>query len=325
MSSSLFEAQRKTIYIHTNGKYAMKVFLTGATGYVGRQVVRDLVRAGHGVVALVRKGSEKKLPEGIAARIELVGGDIQKPESYRDALRSCDAVINLPGLLREFPNKGITFESVHFLGTKNLVDEAQKSRSPRFIQMSALGVRKGASPKYQETKFRAEEYVRGSGLRWTIFRPSLMFGNEKEGVANFISVVRDLLNMLPFVVPVLGDGKYLLQPVSLQNVSEGFVKALAKEGSVGRVYDVAGPDRFTYNALLDIVADAVGVHKIKFHQPIVVMKMMASMLGGFASFPVSLDQITMLEEGNISDHWKEFFDDFAITPSRIAEDLHKGF
>jgi uncharacterized protein YbjT (DUF2867 family) len=302
----------------------MRVFLTGATGYVGRQVVRDLVRVGHDVAALVRKGSERKLPEGIAAKIEFVGGDIQKPESYRDALRSCEAVINLPGLLREFPNKGITFEGVHFLGTKYLVDEAQKSGTLRFIQMSALGVRQGTIPKYQETKFRAEEYVRGSGLRWTIFRPSLMFGNEKEGVANFISVVRDLLNMLPFVVPVLGDGKYLLQPVSVQNVSEGFVKALAKEESVGRVYDVAGPDCFTYDALLDIVANAVRVHKIKFHQPMFVMKMMATMLGDFAFFPVSVDQITMLEEGNISDRWKEFFDDFAITPSRIGEDLHKG-
>ena len=303
----------------------MKIFLTGATGYVGRQVVRDLVRAGHRVVALVRKGSEQKLPEGNAGTITIVNGDIHKPESYRDALHSCGAIINLPGLLREFPNKGITFEGVHFLGTKFLVAEAQKMGTPRFIQMSALGVRLGAKPKYQETKFRAEEYLKASGLRWTIFRPSLMFGNEKEGFVNFISVLQDLLGMVPFVVPVLGDGEYRFQPVSLQNVSEGFVKALTNDRSVGKTYDVAGPDRYTYNELLDVVMDAAGKYKIKIHQPMPLMKAMASMLGGFKFFPVSRDQITMLEEENISDRWKEFYDEFAITPLQIADNLHKGF
>jgi NADH dehydrogenase len=303
----------------------MKVFLTGATGYVGRQVVRDLIKSGYAVVALVRKGSEPKLPEGIAGSITVVDGDIRTPESYRDALQSCNAIINLPGLLREFPKRGITFEGVHFLGTKFLVDEAQKSGITRFIQMSARGVREGASPKYQETKLRAEEYLKSSRLQWTVFRPSLMFGNEKEGFANFISVLRDLLAMAPFVVPVLGDGKYRLQPVAVQNVSEGFVKALTSEGSAGRTYDVAGPDRYTYDELLVMVAYVVGKHKIKIHQPMVLMKMMASILGGFNFFPVSQDQITMLEEENISDRWKEFFDDFAITPLRIVENIHKGF
>ena len=303
----------------------MKVFLTGATGYVGRQVVRDLVKAGYAVVALVRKGSEPKLPEGIAESITVVNGDVQKPESYRDALQLCDAIINLPGLLREFPDKGITFEGVHFLGTKLLVDEAQKMGSQRFIQMSALGVHQGARPKYQETKFRAEEYLKASRLRWTIFRPSLVFGNEKEGFANFITVLRDLLGMAPFVVPVLGDGKYRFQPVAIQNVSEGFVKTLTNDRSVGKTYDVAGPDRYTYNELLDMVAYVVGKHKVKIHQPMFLMKMMASILGGFKLFAVSRDQITMLEEENISDRWKEFFDDFAITPLRIVENIHKGF
>jgi len=303
----------------------MKVFLTGATGYVGRQVVRDLVKAGYAVAALVRKGSEPKLPEGIAESITVVNGDIQKPESYRDALQLCDAIINLPGLLREFPNEGITFEGVHFLGTKLLVDEAKTLGTPRFIQMSALGVRQGATTKYQETKFRAEEYLKASKLRWTIFRPSLMFGNEKEGVANFMSVLHDLLGIAPFVVPVLGDGKYRFQPVAIQNVSEGFVKALTNDKSIGKTYDAAGPDRYTYNELLDMVMYVTGKHKMKLHQPMFLMKTMASMFGGLKLFPVSRDQITMLEEENISDRWKEFFDDFAISPLRIVENIHKGF
>lgn len=303
----------------------MKVFSTGVTGYVGRQILRDLVKGGHSVSALIRTGSEGKLPEEVRGKITIVNGDVQHPDSFHAALQGCEAIINLPGLLREFPSKGITFEGVHFLGTKLLVDEAKKSGVTRFIQMSALGVREGAKPKYQETKFRAEEYLKSSGLRWTIFRPSLMFGNEKEGLANFISVLRDLLDMAPFVVPVLGDGAYRFQPVAVHNVSEGFVKALTTGTSVGKTYDVAGADRYTYNELLDMVAYVVGKHKVKIHQPMFVMKLMASTLDGFKFFPVSRDQITMLQEENISDRWKEFFDDFAITPLRIVENIHKGF
>jgi NADH dehydrogenase len=303
----------------------VKVFLTGATGYVGRQLVRDLVKGGHSVSALVRKGSEEKLPEEVKGKITIINGDVQASDSHRAALQGCEAVINLPGLLREFPGRGITFEGVHYLGTKSLVETAKNAGVTRFIQMSALGARDGARPKYRETKFRAEEYLTASGLRWTIFRPSLMFGNEKEGFANFMSVLRDLLAMVPFVVPVLGDGKYRFQPVAIQNVSEGFVKALTNESSIAKRYDVAGPDRYTYDELLDMVAYVVGKRKVKIHQPMFAMKLMASMLGGFKFFPVSRDQITMLEEENISDRWEDYFDDFAITPLRLVENIHKGF
>ena len=297
----------------------------GATGYVGRQIVRDLVKAGNSVVALVRRGSEGKLPAEVKGKITVVTGDIGSVDSSFAGLQGCDAVINLPGLLREFPSRGITFEAVHYLGTKSLVDAAKNSGIRRFIQMSALGVREGAKPRYQETKFRAEEYLVASGIEWTIFRPSLMFGNENEGGANFMGVLADLLGAVPFVVPVLGDGKYRFQPVAVQNVSEGFVQALTNDSSIGKRYDIAGPDRFTYDELLDMVAYVVGKYKIKIHQPMVVMKDVASLLGGFKFFPVTRDQITMLEEENISDRWKEYFEDFAIAPLRLVDNIHKGF
>ena len=303
----------------------MKIFLTGATGYVGGQVVRDLVGAGHSVTALVRKGSEQKLPESVAGKVLVVTGESADSNSYREPLSSCNAVINLPGLLREFPKKGITFEEVHYLGTKSLADESAKLGGLRFLQMSALGVRPGVKTKYQETKFRAEEYLKTTRLRWTIFRPSLMFGNEKEGLPNFFSVLRDLLHMAPFVVPVLGDGKYRFQPVAVQNVSEGFVKALASEVAVGKTYDVAGPNRYTYNELLDAVMYVTKTHKWKFHQPMFLMKLAASLLGSFPFFPVSREQITMLLEENISDLWEPFYADLGVAPLHLMDNLHKGF
>ncbi|HTR80754.1 MAG TPA: complex I NDUFA9 subunit family protein [Bacteroidota bacterium] len=303
----------------------MRIFLTGGTGYVGRQILRDLCAKGHAVTTLVRPGSRHKLPDELRRNVALIEGDILRPESYANAFHKCEACINLPGILREFPSKGVTFEGVHFRGTKLLIDLAGKNAPIRFIQMSALGVRQGAATKYQKTKYRAEEYLKASGMHWTIFRPSLMFGNEKEGLMNFMTVLKDLLAMAPFVVPVLGDGKYRFQPVAVQNVSEGFVEALERPEAIGKTYDVAGPDRFSYNELLDIVSRVVGVNKIKLHQPMTLMKIAALLFGRFQFFPVSRDQITMLQEENISDRWEEFFYDFNITPLRLVENIQKGF
>ena len=160
----------------------MKVFLTGATGYVGRHVVRDLIKSGYAVVALVRKGSEPKLPEGIAGSITVVHGDVRNPESYRDALQSCNAIINLPGLLREFPKRGITFEGVHFLGTKFLVDEAQKSGITRFIQMSALGVRKEQVQNTRRRNLEQRNISSRVDCNGLYFVHRLCSGTKKKGL-----------------------------------------------------------------------------------------------------------------------------------------------
>ena len=283
---------------------------------------------------LVRYGSEGKFPKDVVEYQDvrhlrgvghLIHGSLETPDSYREALAHCDAVINLPGLLREFPSRGITFEAVHFLGTKSLVDEAHRAGVKRFLQMSALGVRASAPTKYLATKFRAEEYLKSSGLQWTIFRPSVIFGKEKEGFINFFLVLKDMLTMTPFIVPVIGNGEYQFQPVAVENVAAGFVKALMLPSTIGMTYDVAGAESFSYNGLLDLTANIFGKRKIKFHLPMGLMKTAAALFGNFEFFPVSRDQITMLAEGSVSEHWRIFFDDCGIEPVSVKENLRKGF
>ncbi|MDA0987164.1 MAG: complex I NDUFA9 subunit family protein [Bacteroidetes bacterium] len=302
----------------------MKIFITGGTGYVGRQIIRDLVKSGHSVTALIRSGSENKIPTELDGKINIVFGDIIHPETYRNSLIGIEAIINLPGLLREFPKKGIKFEDVHFLGTKILIDEAKKAVVSRFIQMSALGVRENSFTKYQQTKFKAEEYLKQSGLNFTIFRPSVIFGNEKEGQINFITVLSELLNLLPIFVPVVGKGLYKFQPASIENVSQGFVKALSTPESIGKTFEVTGKDVYTYNQILEMIMHARSNYKIKLYQPYFVMKILSKLLDRFPFFPISEGQLIMLKENSVSENWNEFYSTFGIQPIRLVETINKN-
>jgi len=169
-----------------------------------------------------------------------------------------------------------------------------------------------------ESKRLGEKTVKASGLDWTIFRPSVVFGPED----NFVNMFARMIKRLPFV-PVIGDGNYCLQPVSVFNVAEGFVKCLDRPTMVGKVYNVAGPDKFTFNDLLDTIGKALGKEKIrKFHQPAGVVKLMASLFGRFPAFPVTVDQIKMLFAENVTDD-DSFFRELDIIPIGFIEGIRE--
>ena len=211
----------------------MKVFLTGGTGFVGREVLRQLLAAGHSVRALVRAGSEDKL--AATAEVEVHPGDIADAASLVGALQGCDAVIHLVGIIREFPRKGITFKKMHVKGSANIVEAAEEQGVRRYLHMGSNGTRAGSNTGYHRTKWQAEEMVRASRLDWTIFRPSLIFASGSE----FIHMLSEVIRRLP-VVPVIGDGKYRMQPVALEEVASSFVQALQMPETIGKIFHQGG-------------------------------------------------------------------------------------
>jgi len=286
----------------------MKIFLTGSTGFVGKRILEDLLENKYQVRCLVRKGSESKIVSYIEKGVDTVNGDITDAESLTGKLAGCDTVINLVGIIREFPSKGITFEKLHYEGTANLVKAARSQGVKRFIQMSALGARPDGKTQYQQTKFRAEECVRGSGLDYTIFRPSIIFGPEDK----FVNLFANMLKTQQFV-PVVGNGKYQMQPVAVENVSMGFVKSIEQKDAVGKTFHVGGPEKIEFNQIIDIIGDVLCVPPHKIHIPVFIMSLAAEMLDWLPSFPITTDQIKMILEGNVCDE-KLFFKHFDITP-----------
>lgn len=279
----------------------MKVFVAGGTGFVGKEVVKSLLAQGHEVRLLLRSDKGRSWEPGITP----AKGDITRPETLRGLLQGCQAVINLVGIIREFPSRGITFERAHFEGTRNLVDAAREQGVERFLQMSALGVRPGAVSQYHCTKARAEEYIMNQGLAYTIYRPSAIFGPQDDFINRLAAMVR-----LP-LTPVIGEGRNLLQPVAVEVIGQGFARALERPQTVGKIYEVGGPRAYTYVEILDIIGGILGKKVRKVHFPVGFMKGMTAMLQRVPAFPLTSDQLIMLLEDNATED-RDFYWDLEI-------------
>jgi len=280
----------------------MKVAMFGATGFVGGYVLEALLQAGHLPRVLLRPGSASKLE--YAERCEIVSGDLGNAGAIRDTVSHCDAVCYLVGLIREFPAAGITWEKLHWEGARAVIDAALAADVPRFLLMSANGVHSEGTG-YQRTKFRAEQYLRATTLAWTIFRPSVIFGDPR-GRQEFCSQLRDDM-IRPFMpAPLLyrgvwpgRAGSFQLAPVHVRNVADAFIQALARSESEGRIYSLCGPEILSWAELIRRIAAACGRRKLALPVPVEPLAVLASLLDRFPWFPVTREQLTMLLEGNV--------------------------
>src|SRR5580698_3750127 len=178
----------------------MRVFLTGASGFVGREVFRQLRAAGHSVRVLSRRPQSDR---ALADR-EVRPGDVTDAASFAGGMAGMDAVVHLVGIINEIGAN--TFENVHTRGTEILLAAAREAGVKRFVHMSALGTRPNAASRYHKSKWAAEELVRNSGLDWTIFRPSIIYGREDQ----FVNLFARISRWSP-VLPIIGDGSSKLQ------------------------------------------------------------------------------------------------------------------
>ncbi len=291
----------------------MRVLVTGGSGFVGNWVVAELLARGHQVRALLRPGSEKKLRA--AAQVEVVSGEVMSPETVARAAAGCEAAIHLVGIIREFPGRGITFERLHYEATVTVLEAARAAGVWRYLQMSALGARPAPADPYHTTNHRADEYVRLSGLAYTIFRPSVIYGPEDQSLNLFARQLR----RFP-VYPVIGDGRYQMQPVPVWTVAQAFARALELPDTENRLYEVGGPEPLTFNEIIDTLAAVLGRRVVKIHLPVWTMRLAAGMFGRFAWFPLTSGQLRMLLEGNTCDP-TDFYRDFGLTPISFQEGL----
>ena len=270
------------------------VFVTGAGGFVGSAVVGALVSRGHRVVALVHGTTSQFDPSSVLT----VRGDLLQPAAWRNSLAGCDAVIHLVGIIREDPAKGATFQRMHVQGTQAIVDAAKDAKIRQYVHMSALGSRHNAVSQYHRTKFAAEEYVRQSGLDWTIFRPSLIHGAQGE----FMRLLARWASKPAGFMPYFGRGVTgffdcgSLQPVYVHDVTRAFVEALDRP-MAGSTYDLVGPDVVDWPTLYRLVGQALHRRVRPVPVPAWYGELLTRLLPS-RWLPFNRDQVLMARENN---------------------------
>lgn len=221
------------------------VMVTGATGFVGRYIVHELLSRGITPVCLVRSASKllSQHPEEAAERIQTVVGGISNRKALAEAASASQAVIHLVGIIIARPLRGQTFHRIHVRGTQNVIEAARNAGIRRFLHMSALGTRPNAVSEYHRTKWQAEEAVRAGGLDWTIFRPSVIHGPEGE----FMQLMkRFICALFPPVIPFFGSGQARIQPVYVRDVARCFVESLFREQTIRNLYPLGGPRAYSW-------------------------------------------------------------------------------
>jgi uncharacterized protein YbjT (DUF2867 family) len=268
----------------------MLIAVTGATGYVGSVIARKLLRRDHRLRALVRRPERAGALRDLG--VELIAGDLGDAEALGRLAEGASAIVHLVGIIAEAGPQ--TYEAVQVAGTREVVAAGRRAGVRLLVHMSALGAREtpGAT-RYHRTKWAAEETVRASGLAHAIVRPSLVAGPGSPPLKTMVDMIR-----LSPVVPVIGDGRYEMQPVWIGDVAEVFALVLERPDLRG-TFEIGGPERLTYHGMLDALEAALGVRRWRISVPAGIAR--AASLAGTAFpalSPITPDQLQMLLEGN---------------------------
>ncbi len=267
----------------------MKVLVAGGTGFIGRNLCGELVDRGHEVTALARDPDVTGLPAGV----ETTMGDVTAYDSIAEPVADHDAIVNLVSLSPLFePPAGTSHEEIHLGGTENLVRAAEAGDTARFVQMSGLDADPNAKTAYLRAKGRAERVVRESSLEWTIFRPSVVFGDGAE----FVSFTKKLTT--PYVTGLPGGGETRFQPIYVGDLVPMLADALEDDTHVGESYEIAGPEVLTLADVAELAYEADGKSVSVLSVPMPIARLGLAVAGPIPFVPFGPDQARSLEIDN---------------------------
>lgn len=292
----------------------MKILVTGATGFVGPSIVQALRASDREVRVLARDPGRTAGLSAIGS--EVVAGDVTDPASLQAAVDGCTHVVHLVAIIKGRP---ADFERVMTVGTQNVIAAAKSAGCERFVLMSALGTSDPPTVPYYAAKLAEERDVKASGLEYTIFRPSFIFGPGGGALATFMRQVK-----LSPVVTVIGSGKQRSQPIWRDDVAEYFARAIADPRAANRVFELGGPDTVNWDELYLAIADALGKRRKLLHIPAGLAQAGARLTERLPGAPLSSDQVTMIEGADNVVSNSDAADTFALQLVPLAEQLRRA-
>jgi len=271
----------------------MLVLVTGATGFVGRLVVRELQDHHHRVRCLVHTPGRDRLFSDRSVEVQY--GSVTDPAALAETFYNVEVVIHLVGIIRQGRRR--SFDQINRQGVANVVAAAKETGVKHFIEVSAIGATNNSTYSYLYSKWRGEQEVANSGLPYTILRSSIMFGEGDE----FLNALAGLVRVSP-LVPVAGSGRNRFQPIAAADVARCVVLAVDREDLKGKTIEIGGPQQLSYNEIIGAVAQTLGKRRLYFHLPVWLMYLATSVVQRLQPRPlITTDQLRMLSLRNVAE------------------------
>lgn len=265
------------------------ICIIGGSGFVGRAIARQAIAAGHRVTVGCRHPERAR--DMLVDGVRLVKVDVVDGRGVDDAVTGCDTVIYLVGLL--FERGRYSFQAAHVDGVEHVLAAVKRAGAGQFLHMSALGAGDVPESRYATTKGEAEAKVRASGLNWTIFRPSVIYGVGDS----FFNKFKAMSASLP-ALPVI-SGSTRLQPVWVEDVARAFVAAVGNRHVAGQCYALAGPAAYTLQQLLQMMLAELGRERLLLPLPGIAAGLLATVGSFLPTPPLTRDQLVLLGHDNV--------------------------
>jgi nucleoside-diphosphate-sugar epimerase len=280
----------------------MKLFVTGATGFTGSHVVPLLLKNGYEVRCLYRESSDRSHLS--SSEIEWVQGDLSDTGSLSTSMHGTDALVNIA--------------SLGFGHAESIISAAQKSEIQRAIFISTTAIFTQLNAKSKTVRVAAELAIETSGLNYTILRPTMIYGSPRD--RNMWRLIR-FIRYAP-IIPVFGDGKYLQQPIYVDDVAAAILGCLKADKTIGKCYNIAGKYPLTYNEIVDTIARQLNKRVWKFHIPAAPVVALLKLFEHLQiPFPIKAEQVLRLNE-NKDFNYAEAQMDFGFSPLAFEEGIH---
>jgi uncharacterized protein YbjT (DUF2867 family) len=289
-----------------------RVAIIGASGFIGRYVVKRLAARGDVIAAIMRDVESGKFlqPMGDVGQIARIRASIADEKQLAAALAGSEAVVNLAGILYEHGAQ--RFDAVHHEGARRVGRIAAATGVKRVVHISALGAADGSPSAYSRSKAAGEAAIAAAFPGVTILRPSIVFGPEDD----FFNRFGAMAQMLP-ALPLIGGGKTLFQPVYVGDVAAAVVAALDDPATAGRIYELGGPHVYSFRDLMEIVLRETRRKRLLVSVPWGIAELQAAVLELLPVPLLTRDQVRLLRTDNVVAPGALTLQDLGIQPTSV--------
>lgn len=239
------------------------ILVLGGTGFLGKCVVERMLACGYPLRVVTRGGHDWKDSNVSSMRqknVEVIMGDITDEKVVAKAVENVSGIVNVAGTMQESDEDD--FDEIHVQTIEYLTAYGKAAGAQRFVHVSCLGARNDADCRYFLTKYEGEQLVREGPFYWTVLRPSFMFGKRFP----LLEYLKPIFTFKLFL-PVIGSGTNNIQPIFVEDVADCVVQSIYAKETVGKAFDLPGPDDYSMVELLEMARKSLGIGGVTMNIP----------------------------------------------------------